>query len=604
MEQEQNSKKDKRKKIIFWILVLGSAAAALKCIFVSLQMDEEYAISMSYRLLRGDRLLAQLWDPHQTSAFMIEFLMWIYVSLFHTTTCSVIFVRLAGVIMQGLVSWQLYKTFAMVLDQEKSFYLALIYFNLLPKGYVMPEFSNMMVWSLTMLLVCLTRLYLLEEKKVWNRQIMWKSAEAGLWLCLLVLSYPSCAIVYPFILLYLLLFDPFRLRTAGILTGVCAVSGGAYLAVLFSYMTPLRMGENIKSLIASCGSHSRTIWQTLHVYAGDAASGLIFAALYLAATVLVMYFAEREGLKYLLASLFHKTEKTEEKDRKYGMAFQFLFLITAFTLQFIHWILMRWQYESSYPFTVYFFLLGFAVYAAVRKGAADRKKAVQQERHSRFSVLAFLWIGGNLVMFLAILMLTNLTIFTSVKYLMPGVTAGVVIMILYARECSPEIYHKYAGITLLVWCFVAAFVKGWAYPDNDGLMKNITCVGNVLREGPGKGILTEYMQGYMQKNNYEEFHTYIKPGDKLLVMDSNTLCYLYQDVDISAASTICTPTFDANLLDYWKRNPDKYPTVIAVECWYGELKYDENSWMMKWIENDYKADQVINGKYFRYYIRR
>jgi len=592
MELDQERKKEKRRKIIFWILIIGSAAAALKCIFVSLQMDEEYAISMSYRLLRGDRLLAQLWDPHQTSAFMIEFLMWVYVMLFHTTTYSVLFIRLAGVIMQGIIAWQLYRTFSLILDKEKSFYLAIVYFNLLPKGYVMPEFSNMMVWSLTMLLICLTRLYLLEESGGWNRKILWKSVEAGLWLCLLVLSYPSCVIVYPFILIYLLCYDKFRMRTAGMVTGVCALSGVAYLGVLLSYMTPLQMTANIQSLIASCGSHSRTIWQTLHVYAGDIASGILFALFYMAVTVLL----EREGLKYLVLNLFGKAEKEEGKREKYVITFQFLFLIVSFILQFVHWILMRWQYESSYPFTVYFFLFGFAIYTIYRKKKLNGNK--------KFSAMSFLWIGSNLVMFLAILMLTNLTIFTSVKYLMPGVTAGAAILILYAMEKNPETYRKYAGMTLVVWCLVAIFVKGWAYPDNDGLMKNITCVGNILREGPGKGILTEYMQGYMQKSNDAEFHTYIKPGDKLLVMDSNTLCYLYQDVNISAASTICTPTFDANLLDYWKRNPDKYPTVIAVECWYGELKYDENSWMMKWIDKDYGAKQVINGKYFRYYIRR
>ena len=135
-------------------------------------------------------------------------------------------------------------------------------------------------------------------------------------------------------------------------------------------------------------------------------------------------------------------------------------------------------------------------------------------------------------------------------------------------------------------------------------MKNITCVGNIISVGPGKGIVTEYMQGYMAECSHEEFGTYIEPGESLLALDTNTICYMYQDVNIGSCTTICTPSFDENLLDYWERNPDKYPDVIAVMCWYGELQWDQESWIMHWIENEFGATQVIDGKYFRYYIRR
>jgi hypothetical protein len=52
----------KRETRIKWIkrgILLASVLAALKCIFVSLQMDEEYAITVPYRILQGDRLFAE-----------------------------------------------------------------------------------------------------------------------------------------------------------------------------------------------------------------------------------------------------------------------------------------------------------------------------------------------------------------------------------------------------------------------------------------------------------------------------------------------------------------------------------------------------------------
>ena len=51
------------------ILVSLSFLALLKSIFISFDIDEGYAIAQSYRLLKGDRLFAQMWEPHQLSAF-------------------------------------------------------------------------------------------------------------------------------------------------------------------------------------------------------------------------------------------------------------------------------------------------------------------------------------------------------------------------------------------------------------------------------------------------------------------------------------------------------------------------------------------------------
>lgn len=653
---------DKKKKYIVILLLVGSFLAALKCIFVSLQMDEEYAVSMSYRLLLGDRLFAQIWDPHQTSAFLIEFLMWIYLKIFHTTTCSVIFIRMVGVLIQLAIAYYLYRMLCYLMEPEHSFYLAVVYFNLLPKTYVMPEFSNMMAWGLTMLLLSLFRLAILQgrivfgnallsgeytavggnvlevEKKLDNqmtadgnaprgekepdnhaatdkdtlqaekrrkRKIIFTVIEAGLWLSFVVLSYPTCLLLFPFIIWYLWKYDSDRKKTIAVFVGTCLAAGSLYMAYLFSYMTLQELLANIQSLIASCGSHSGGIQKKLGIYGVDFLSLLPFALGYFLVAVIVYRIISRRNLREIKkgevkeeeggnpgksnrTGLFWRIKQMPEAEK---ISFLYVLLITSFGLQFLHWILMLWEYESSYPFTVYFFMFGI--------GFCHLKKLPGEKRET-----AILWLGANVVMYVAILLLTNLTLFTSIKYLMTGVIMCVAVLMAYTKEKQPEVFRKYTAPLLGTWCLVAIFVKGWAYTDNDGLMKNITCVGNILSAGPGKGIFTEYMQGYMQECNYEEFRTYIEPGENLLALDSNTLCYMYQDVNIASSTTICTPSFDENLLDYWERNPEKYPDVIAVQCWYGELKWDQDSWIMHWIENEFGATQVIDGSYFRYYIRR
>ena len=593
-----------KKNFIFWILVIGTILATLKCIFVSLQMDEEYAISLPYRLLLGDKMFAQIWDPHQTSAFLIQFLIWIFQKVTGTTTYVVIWIRFAGVLMHGAVAYYLYRFLKTITCKEHSFYLALIYFNLLPKTYVMPEFSNMMVWGLTMLLIAMTRLIRLQQGK-WNYRMTFTAIEIGFWICFMVLSYPSCLLMFPFVIWYVFRFRRHKGKTAGIITAVCGICGGAYVGYLLSYMTVSELIANIKSLVASCGSHSDGALYKLALYGAGICVAILFGTVYTLLT------------KVVYAGTCKKSGKDpKEKSEEARATKMLLLLMIAFVLQFLHWILMLWKYESSYPFAVYFFIFGYTFYIMKRlsvsgsKGESepfetgDCKKEVCGDGRNIDNKILVLWMGGNITMYVAILLLTNLTIFTSVKYLMPGVIMGMITILAYVKQKAPAAYGKYARNLLLLWCFVAAFVKGWAYTDDDGLMKNITCVGNVISEGPGKGIFTEYMQGYMQESIYEEMQQYVQPGDNLLVIDSHTLCYLYQDVNVASSITICTPTFDENLLDYWERNPDKYPDVIAVRCWFGELKWETDGWLMNWIDEEYQAEQIIDGKYLRYYIKR
>jgi len=251
---------------------------------------------------------------------------------------------------------------------------------------------------------------------------------------------------------------------------------------------------------------------------------------------------------------------------------------------------MLWQYELSYIYTVYFILFGFVI-------------SFQNRLEDRAGKLVKLWVGATLLMLLAVLLLTNLTIFTSARYGLPGVVMGIAALLLYSKKEAHEIYRRFGRVFLLFWCFTAIFIKGWEYRDNEGVMKNITRVRGIVSQGPAAGIFTEYMQSCIQESQYEEMHQYVKPGDRMLILDMGTISYLFQDVEVASYTTICDPRYNDVLLKYWELNPEKYPDVIAVQCWYGELRWDPESWIMQWIENDFGAEWVIDGKYFRYYRR-
>lgn len=52
-----------------YLLLAASLAATVKIIFFGFDIDEQYAVSMAYRMVRGDRMFLEMWEPHQTSAF-------------------------------------------------------------------------------------------------------------------------------------------------------------------------------------------------------------------------------------------------------------------------------------------------------------------------------------------------------------------------------------------------------------------------------------------------------------------------------------------------------------------------------------------------------
>lgn len=74
----KNILKNKR----FWkiICILAIIAYTAKNLFIGADTDEGYGIMVGYRLAMGDRLLLEMWEPHQTSA--------IFTAVFYQAVCD------------------------------------------------------------------------------------------------------------------------------------------------------------------------------------------------------------------------------------------------------------------------------------------------------------------------------------------------------------------------------------------------------------------------------------------------------------------------------------------------------------------------------------
>lgn len=573
---KQFLKNDKKTGVICILLLAGSVLAAFKCIFIGLQVDEEYAVSMPYRMLLGDKMFTQIWDPHQTSAFLTEALLWVYKTIFHTTDGVVIWLRLFATLIHGILAWRIYRMLQHFLSPEYSFYLSVLYFNLLPKGYITPEFSNMLCWSLTLLLLSLFRLSQSGKPAV--------ALESGIWMCCMALSYPSAVILFPFVLFYVWKQKGCGKKSALLFAATCLLCGGIYFLYLFSYMSPRQLLENLNYLLIGNSGHTESgLAGRFRIYLKGAGQAVLFSAAYAVFACLALWILKKcKKTK----DWYAKLSKTDKK-----AAVLYFMLFSGILYQFVHWIRMGQEYEYSYIYAVYFVLFG--IYFFIRKYL-----------DSALLKTADLWITGNILMLIAVLMLTDLGIFPSVRYVSSGIIMALAAFVLYSEKRAPSVYRKLAKILLLSWCFVSIFIKAWEYRDNDGTMQNITCVRGMVSVGPAKGLITQYMSSYIQESTFEEMQRYLSPGESLLLLDTGgTISYLFQDVKVASYTTISDPRYNEILLKYWELNPDKYPDVIMVQCWYGELRWDDESWIIHWIDENYGASQIIDGKYFRYYIR-
>lgn len=177
-----------------YVLLAASLAATVKIIFFGFDIDEQYAVTMAYRMVQGDRMFLEMWEPHQTSAFFSAAFLGLYFQIFHTLEYAVIFLRTVGVLAQLLISIFLFRSFCKFTSVETSFIVSIFYYNLIPKNSTVPDFSNMLLWFSTLTFLCFLEFHMAEQKSDRRRSVLFLIA-AGICTSLLVLSYPTCIIV-------------------------------------------------------------------------------------------------------------------------------------------------------------------------------------------------------------------------------------------------------------------------------------------------------------------------------------------------------------------------------------------------------------------------
>lgn len=540
-----------QKKYAFYgtafFLALLSVLATIKICFLHLSIDEEYAITLSYRILSEDRMFFDIWEPHQTSGFLTAFLCWIYQTCTGTIEYLVLYLRVCGALIQAAISIFLYRTLAMRFSRYSALVAAFFFYNTLPKQIQTPEFSNMLIWSSVLVMLCFFRACYSIRSRCWF-------VMAGVFLCVLVLSYPSCILAVPVYFISLKKLRPQTFwRDSGIVFGVCAVTGAGYLFFYLSHMTMSQFLFGLRqmmtdsahsaSLTARLVSFSRELWSLFMPLCGS----LLFAAF----CMLIYWFVVlRRGVRGF-----------------FGHLFICCILCGSFVVQIMTW-LMGLSRIFHFPLLYFYLLYGAGILVYRKKRPKDR---------TQYSPL--FWLGtvcGGFVWFTAFL-ITNTTISVTGPYLMCGLLSAIVLVTEEAKayacdhqNVSSFRYRLPVILTMVGLLGTTLLAKGFMVCENQGWRSDIFYVKQKALSGPAKNIYCFYRNGYEYNSYAELLADCCTAEDSLLYIGGHSLYYLLTDSRIAVHSTISTPAFDSRLAEYWACFPEHYPTLVVIEREYTE----------------------------------
>lgn len=532
-----------RKRILFAVAALWS----IKYILSNFGIDGAFQTVMSYRLLDGDRLFTELLEPYQTSSFLCTLLEFVFIHVFGNTTGIVLFLQIMGTVVDCGVAGAFYCFSKKVLGSEKVGEIgALLIVLTAPKDIQIPEYMNMQVWLLILLALCIY-LFFYSKKYVW---VVFSAVIT----CGLVLSYLSCVLVFAFVCMF---FRIKKEKKACLLYfAICSIAGILFIACSVKAVGAETFFWTIEAMFSLETSHSTPFFTKVIAYGKEAA------------IVLGMM-----GLTYVICRLVNK-----ERAVKLWMVG-----ICIETFVMVLFISDRSRYWYSFLFL-----------AMIFAGIFERKK-LSEERKLFFDISILICLGG----LVSTLIFTNLTFMFSSTVAIVGALGSLAVI----DEKRSDDYRLFSLLAVFVLAFRGAL---WIRPYH-GQEGTIFDIGGIVREGPAKGLITDYMGAYIQNSTFAEWDEYISEGDNVFILGPSldTLAYLNKDVGISAPSTVPTPDYNSYVGEYFERYPWKKPDVVIASCWYGELNGElaDNTYLQETFLNESNYSKVIDGKYWRYYFR-
>lgn len=599
-KREKNSSKS-----IFGILVVFSFLAAIKLILVDYTMDEEYQIVMAYRNLKGDAIFGEMWEPHQTSAFLCIAMMYIYHLVTGTYTGVVIFLRVVTEAVRAGLSFWIYRAFGKRMERKEAFLLALLYFNSVPKLIDIPEFSNMQLWFFTIMALSLMEFYHgsgAERSCQKSTGLIWLVISSCA-LALEILSYPTCIILFPVTIGYIACRSG-KNRIRDILVYILsdAVCAGIWLGIVLRRISLDTLIRNARYTVE---------FDLTHVMSGSTDGKLTGSITFLGqAALMLLIIAVVSFIIYKVIAgripAFTGADNGNTQNVIKRIPGKYLYavisILVSCAVQLLFWIVLRKGYE--YPQIHLLTILLAAVILLIVDFVAGRRDDTAADILIRPYMYGF---TGSVISILAVFYISDLQFFNALPHGMFGIlTALAVIAVMIRRSCGENgkklIFILFTGVVVTAMIGKGGSVKGGRE------LKSPLDVRGIMKEGPAVGILSDYMCCYIYNCDHEDFKANVQEGENVLIVTNmvfapGTTPYMFGEYEVCHFSTVDPTSYDERLLTYWELYPEKRPDVIVVDCWYGQLMEDPDNWIMQYIENDFGYTSCTDGKYVRFYRR-
>lgn len=463
---------------------------------------------------------------------------------------------MCGTAFFGIVAYLLFKEIKEIAGIESAHFAAILFTVFRVKQSVFPEYANLQIAFSTLMFISLIRFF--KDQSRISRLVM-----ASLFLCLEVLSYPSCIVAVVATVALICLYSDRKVRNLLIFLGTSAVSGILYAMYFALRIGPKLFLECIRGMMNSDLHTNEAFVSGFGYYKGFVLS-LIWIAAASAFTILA---------RLVIKCLFKK------KFNVYVAFGASLFAINA--------VMILFGQKKGIDWTCCFYIIPlmliiFALFE-YREANDDVK---------RFYLCGVVISGASA---LATAMLTNLGVITYLAYLVLGGAVSFAVI----KDLRKKVL---SGMTLIL--LTVLFNRGivvWGYTNTTaGLL--ITDVENYVRNGPEKYLITDLRTCQMTRDNAVDFSTYILPDDKILIVEGwlfDPGTFMLLPGEISNFSVIDTPYYNEEVEHYFEINPDKIPTVVAVRCWFGNEEMNPDSYIMKWVGAYYEP--IADGSYYRFY---
>ena len=519
--------------LLFALLCAASLVVMARSAFVGLEIDEEYALSLGYRLVSGDRLFYSMWEPHQLSSLPAAALLAVFIGITGGTTGVLVFFRLVVLVCKAGMSYVFYREFRRDLGRPAALLAALVLFAFVPKWFLGPDYTGQQFhWTLAAFL-CLHHYVTRGCRQLWLVPL------GAVCACFGYLAFPQSAAAFAVLWVGMLILgkrcgEP-KARGAWVLLGSCAVCGAAFLVYALSGVGfSISLLLDRLTLILHDPQYNFTTAERMALLAGQAltvARSLLWPLLASAALSAALYLIKRQP-------------------------------ITAGRL------LNFWAALAAVQ----------CLLRAVKDGSLDERQFVPvvvlagawafwQGRGQPGNAELF-WLGylPGLAAYAMILRSTLLGLAPTFMYLTWPAVCGMLALVNHADDAKARRAEGMLCLAAMlafllvcrVWCVQTT---GWKAADvTDTPLVRITT-------GPAKGIYADAKAADMQECLCEALQPYAGQPILQAIGEQHGLGFLMADgtLQVAQASVISGTDSDPRFEQYYADVPDKEPRVILYD---------------------------------------